>query len=155
MVCCIHVQTYGIYGCVYCVSWFNPWSFAVFAGFQDHVNIVGTQKNKVAGSLFFSGFLSCSWNVHGSELTIWPLLLNPQSSSPFYILQPAPNLNSMHGGHTKDHAGPAHGAAASLWGAARFPVKQHENSAGNSYWNSECAPDVKDSLWNLTIPKEE
>ncbi len=39
---CKHMESTDVYG----VSWFNPWSFAVFAGFQDHVNIVGTQTKK-------------------------------------------------------------------------------------------------------------
>lgn len=113
---CKHMDVYGVF-------WFNPWTFVIYAG---RFNIMSTNWNtKKTGSLvFFSGFLPCFWNANGSEMTLkWLFDLALKLSHPydlllsiFYNLPPVPNLNSMHGGHTKDHAGPAHGAAASLWG---------------------------------------
>ena len=151
---CLRYICLKTYGCVRCFLVQSLDLCNLCWEIQYHVNKL---EHKKTGSLvFFSGyfamFLECQWKWNDIEMTIWPCL---QIIKPLYFTTcpPAPDLNSMHGGHTKDHAGPAHGAAASLWGAAWFPVKQHENSGGNSYRNPECTPEVTNSPWNLTMPQ--
>lgn len=74
---------------VYGVFWFNPWTFAIYAG---RFNIMSTNWNTRKQGAWSSSpaILPCFWNANGSEMTLkWLFDLVFKLSNP-YILQPAP-----------------------------------------------------------------